>query len=261
MKKGITAGGISFASAGEGKPLIFIHGWSTASSVWQRQIKYFSGKGFEVIAIDLRGHGDSLKEGPFTVSQMAYDLKKFIHETGYESPILAGWSKGAMVILEFAAKHSHTASAICLVGGTPRFTQGEDFQYGLPLKNVRGMKLKVKRSFERAIRDFRQAIADDLDERNKNILMSCPLPAVEAAREGLSELMEADLRDLLDRIKSPVLLIHGTQDHVCLPGASRYIDEKIMNSELHLIEGAGHAPFLSHEGLFNRILEDFIRRN
>ncbi|MDH3976190.1 MAG: alpha/beta fold hydrolase [Deltaproteobacteria bacterium] len=257
----MTAGGTSFIRAGEGRPLIFIHGWAMASSVWQRQVAYFQGKGFETVAIDLRGHGDSSKEGPFTLSQMSYDLKGFIHEMGYKSPVLVGWSRGAMVILDFVVKHSHSASLVCLVGGTPKFTREEGFDHGLPSKDVKGMKLKLKRDFERSIRDFRQTIADDIDEEKKEILMNCPLPAREAAKAGLKELMEVDLRDSIERVKIPALLVHGKNDPVCMPGASEYMANRIEKAALHFIESAGHVPFLSHEEKFNSLLEDFIRRN
>lgn len=261
MKKEITAGGISYISTGKGTPLIFIHGWAMASSVWQRQLDFFSYRGFETIAIDLRGHGESSKEGPYTVSQMSYDLKGFIHEMGYKSPVLVGWSRGAMVILDFVAKHGHTASAICLVGGTPKFTEGEGFDYGLSSKDVQGMKLKVRRDFERSIREFRQSIAGKLDDEKKDILMNCPFPGSEGARAGLKDLMEVDLRDTLEKVKIPTLLIHGTDDHVCLPEASEYMAKRINRAKLHLIKDAGHVPFLSHEEQFNSLLEDFLRRN
>jgi len=261
LKQGITAGGISFISNGEGRPLIFVHGWAMSSAVWQRQVACFPVKGFETVAIDLRGHGDSLQEGPYTVSQMSYDLKGFIHEMGFKSPLLVGWSRGAMVVLDFAARHSRSLSAVCLVGGTPKFVAGEGFDYGLPSKDVKGMKLKLKRDFERSIREFRSAIAGNLDYESSDIVMNCPLPGREAAKAGLKELMEVDLRDSLDRINNPVLLIHGDNDHVCLPGASAYMKNKLEKAELHLIKGAGHIPFLSHEDQFNKLLEDFIRRN
>lgn len=261
MNKGTTAGGISYRTTGEGRPLVFIHGWAMSLSVWQRQINYFAGKGFETTAIDLRGHGESSKDGPFTVSQMSYDLKGFIHEMGYKSPLLVGWSRGAMVVLDFVAKHSHSASAICLVGGTPKFTLGEGFDYGLPSKDVKGMKLKLKRDFQRSIMEFREAIAGELGEAEREILLECLLPAPEGAKAGLMELMDIDLRDALDKVKVPALLVHGENDHLCLPDASRYMDNKLEKSELFYIEGAGHVPFLSHENAFNKRLEDFIRRN
>lgn len=260
MKNELTGAGIAYLHAGSGRPLIFIHGWSMAAPVWQRQIDYFSKTGYEVAAIDLRGQGKSLGEGPYTISQFAYDLKGFIHEMGYEKPVLVGWSMGAMVALEFALKHPSKAAGICLVGGMPRFTKTDDYLHGLPLKDVKGMKLKLKRDFERTIGEFRELISAGLSGDDKDILMNSTFPDLKASKAGLVELMEADLREGLDKIKLPTLLIHGDKDHVSLPAASEYMAEKIADAKLTLIKGAGHVPFLSHQDQFNETLGEFLRR-
>ena len=260
MKSELTGGGIAYLHAGSGRPLIFIHGWSMAAPVWQRQIDHFSKIGYEAAAIDLRGHGKSLENGPYTISQFAYDLKGFIHDRGYENPVLVGWSMGAMVVLEFALKHPSKAAGICLVGGMPRFTKADDYLHGLPLKDVKGMKQKLKRDFERTMDEFRESISAGVSGPDKDILMNSTFPDLKAAKAGLVELMEADLRDSLSKIKLPTLLIHGDKDHVSLPAASEYMAEEIAGSKLVLIKDAGHVPFLSHQDEFNENLGKFLRR-
>ena len=260
MKNELTGQGTAYLHGGVGRPLIFIHGWSMAAPVWQRQIYHFSNSGYEVAAIDLRGHGKSLKDGPYTISQFAYDLKNFIHDRGYEKPVLVGWSMGAMVALEFVIKHPSKAAGICLVGGMPRFTEADDYTPGLPLKDVKGMKLKLKRDFERTIGEFRGAISNGLSESDKEILMHSTYPELKASKACLVELMEADLREGLGKIKLPTLLIHGDKDRVSYSAASEYMLERIPGASLSLIKDAGHVPFLSHQDEFNEALEEFLRR-
>jgi pimeloyl-[acyl-carrier protein] methyl ester esterase len=179
---------------------------------------------------------------------------------GYEKPVLVGWSMGAMVALEFVLKHPSKAAGLCLVGGMPRFTTAEDYPPGLPLKDVKGMKKKLKRDFERTIGEFRESISAGLSGADKDILMNSTFPDFNAAKAGLVELMEADLRDGLGKIKLPTLLIHGDKDHVSLPAASEYMAERIAGSQHISIKGAGHVPFLSHQDEFNETLEEFLRR-
>ena len=260
MKNDLTGKGIAYLHAGSGRPLIFIHGWSMAAPVWQRQIEYFSNSGYEVAAVDLRGHGKSLRDSPYTVSQFGFDLKGFIHDIGFVKPVLVGWSMGAMVALEFAMKHPGKTAGICLVGGMPRFTESDDYPGGLPLKDVKGMKVKLKRDFERTMGEFRGSISAGLTGHDKDIVMNVTLPDPAASKACLVELMEADLREGLGRVKLPTLLIHGGKDRVSPPSASEYMRERIKGSRLALIEGAGHVPFLSHEDEFNKALEGFLRR-
>ncbi|MDT8316596.1 MAG: alpha/beta fold hydrolase [bacterium] len=260
MKNEFTGRGIAYLHEGSGRPLVFIHGWSMAAPLWQRQIEHFAKSGYEATAIDLRGHGKSFKDGPYTISQFAYDLKDFIHDRGLEKPVLVGWSMGAMVALEFIIKHPSKAAGICLVGGMPRFTEADDYPHGLPLKDVKGMKVKLKRDFERTMGEFRESISEGLSESDKEILMNAAFPDLKASKASLVELMEDDLREGLEKIKLPTLLIHGDKDRVSLRAASEYMLERISGSRLALIKGAGHVPFLSHKDEFNETLEEFLRR-
>jgi len=255
-----TGMGLSCISAGSGRPLIFIHGWAMGATVWERQLEYFSGRGYEAVAIDLRGHGDSIKDGPYTLSQMAYDLKNFIHEKGFEKPFIAGWSMGAMIILELLAAHRHLPSGVCLGGGTAKFTSSDDYQHGLHPKDVRGMKTKLKRDFLRCLGEFRESIADGLKDHERDLISDAPLPSFDAAKAGLVELIGADLRSTLDRVDVPTLIIHGRDDRVCPPGAAEYMAAEIEGSHLLMIDDAGHVPFLSHSEHFNEELEKFIKR-
>lgn len=259
MTARVSNSGIAYDAKGSGPAVIFLHGWSMAGSVWDRQLNHFSHAGFEAVAIDLRGHGESIQEGPYTISQMAFDLKSFIHEMEYEKPFLVGWSMGAMVLLDFIAKHPSAASAFCLIGGTPRFTAADDFPHGLPVKDVKGMKVKLKRDFGRCLRGFRESITGGLDEAEKRIIEDAVFPVYDAAKNGIKELLEADLRDRLDQIRASLLLIHGDEDRVCPPGASRFMAERVGGAEICEIKGAGHVPFLSHREEVNKKLEEFIR--
>lgn len=258
MKKGISGEGISFMSKGAGRPLIFIHGWAMACTIWESQLDYFSSKGFEAVAPDLRGHGESTTEGPFTISRIADDLHSLICERGYDKPFLVGWSMGAIVLLSYIDKHPRSAEGICLVGGTPRFTKTDGYPYGLDKKDVMGMKVKLKRDFARSLREFRESVSEGLPEDEKRRIVDAAVPSFEAAKEGLDELIVRDLRDRLAGIKVPLLLIHGACDRICPPGASRYMAEKIASAALFELEDAGHAPFLSDKETFHSTLEKFL---
>lgn len=252
---------IFFKARGSGRPVIFIHGWNMAASVWDMQLDSFSKAGLEAIAVDLRGHGDSADMAPFNVAQSAKDIKTLVDNRHYERPIIVGWSMGAMVAIEYALSYPDELAGICLVGGTPRFIRTEDFPHGLPPKDLKGMKLKLRRDFERCIAEFRAAISSGLTPEEKILVADTPLPRACAAKEGLDELASVDLRHRLGQINIPVLLIHGTQDRVCPPGASAYMEGEIKGSQVVLIEGAGHLPFLSHREVFNEVVEKFIRRS
>jgi pimeloyl-ACP methyl ester carboxylesterase len=70
--------------------------------------------------------------------------------------------------------------------------------------------------------------------------------------------MEEDMRDSLERIPLPTLIIHGEQDQICLTGAAFFLREKLSHAKLLILKGCGHAPFLNNPLQFNKALMEFI---
>jgi pimeloyl-[acyl-carrier protein] methyl ester esterase len=75
----------------------------------------------------------------------------------------------------------------------------------------------------------------------------------------LETLATVDMRAVLPSIDLPVQLIHGGRDAICLPAGVHFMAEHLPNARLTVLEGLGHAPFLSRPGEFNGFLGDFLR--
>ncbi|MCX5716514.1 MAG: alpha/beta hydrolase [Candidatus Omnitrophica bacterium] len=84
------------------------------------------------------------------------------------------------------------------------------------------------------------------------------LPDKKTAIGVLDELAALDLKDTLQKINIPTLIVHGEKDDVCPLGAGRFLHDNIKGSRLSVIEGAGHMPFYTRPEEFNRILEGFL---
>src|SRR5690242_14380892 len=64
---------------GNGKPLLFIHGWRQTAGQWKKQISHFAEVGFRVTTYDMRGHGDSEKPAfGYRISRLAADLNDLL---------------------------------------------------------------------------------------------------------------------------------------------------------------------------------------
>jgi len=259
---------IYYEERGEGPPIVFIHGWAMSGIVWQFQKEALAAS-WRVIIPDLRGHGRSLLplSARLSLSDMADELVTLIRGLKLERAVLVGWSLGGMVALEaFAALSEHLAGLV-LVGATPRFTAGEGYGHGLPPKDVRGMALRLQRDYSKTMGDFFNGMFapdemqwDQYQRVVREILLPGRQPAPEVALQGLELLAGADLRGLLPRIDRPVLLLHGSCDTISLPEASQYMAEHIPDAAMGVMEGCGHAPFMSRPEEFNRLLEGFLER-
>jgi pimeloyl-ACP methyl ester esterase len=261
---GDSGSGLWYEERGAGTPIVFLHGWCMSSAVWSRQRSGLSDS-FRVITIDLPGHGKSHPHaGGFHIKGCAGDIAGLCEYLDLHNALLAGWSLGSLVALESFVSLRERLAGLVLIAGTPRFTQGAGFPYGLSSLEVDGMARKVQRSLRRALDDFtaRMFASGELDDPSLaamvgESLAAVPMPSADVALQALDALIETDLRDRLALIDLPTLVMHGDCDVICLPQASEYMARRISSARQIVFAGCGHVPFLTQSTGFNTCLEDF----
>lgn len=256
---------IHYKEAGIGPPLVLVHGWAMSGRAWRFQDELASL--CRVITVDLRGHGrSSASPGRCGLGEFTADLALLFDRLGLSRATIVGWSMGAEVALAaFPALHKRLA-ALVFVGGTPCFTAGDDYPHGLPEEETRGLALRLRRNYQKTMGEFfkRMFAEGELTREQENriareIIMGGRLPDPETAQAALSTLAGADLREVLPTIDLPVLLVHGGADSICLPAASQFMAERLSHARLTVLEGVGHAPFLSRPAEFNELIRNFLR--
>ncbi len=262
-----TADGVAihYEDEGEGRPLVFVHGWAMSARVWRFQKELDASR--RLIAMDLRGHGQSgAPTDGYAMVDFAGDLVSLFTTLDLTDAVLVGWSMGAQVVLQAFSLLRSRLAGLVLVSGTPKFSAAGDYPFGLPLVDVKGMGLRLRRDYQKTMGDFfRGMFADGEPDREQyqrivhEIVMGGRSPGAEAARRSLQTLADADLRPQLGLVDRPVLLVHGSRDAICLPAASQYMAERLPMARLRIIEGSGHAPFMVRPAEFNDILLDFLR--
>lgn len=253
-----------YEERGEGTPVVFIHGWCMSSAVWRLQTEGLSGS-FRVITVDLPGHGNSPPSAAgFHSPACTAGIAALFDHLDLRNAVLAGWSLGSLIALESFAVVRSRLCGLVLIGGTPRFTCGDGFPFGLPKADVDGMTRKVRRSLSRALEGFTarmfsaEEAADPLfASLVQDVLSNVPLPDTDSAVQALGVLTDSDQRDRLPYIDLPTLIVNGDSDVICLPEASEYLTLRIPAARLAVFTGCGHAPFLTRSGLFNACLEEF----
>lgn len=256
---------IYYEETGHGRPLVMLHGWSMSGRVWRFQQELADT--FRLVIPDLAGHGrSSAPAAGYSLNDLAGDIVDLFERLDLTNAVLLGWSLGSQVALAAFQKLQERLAGVVLVGATPRFTATDGYPWGLPATAVRGMGLRLRRDLNRTMGEFFQGMfaTEELSREQEHriareIVMEGhpPLPAV--AQATLKILASTDLRAILPEIRRPVLIIHGSADAVCQPGAARYLAKRMPDARLVELNGIGHAPFLSRPVDVNAVLRSFLR--
>jgi len=222
-------------------PLLFIHGAGATTSVWHLQTVYFK----DSIAVELPGHPNG--PGLSTIDDYARVVERKIDEGGICAPIIVGHSMGGAIAIELALRKPDLR-ALVLVGTGARLRVRPEFL------------AKVMEDYEEASRllaSWSVSPSSDpiLVERMVQDLMRVK---PEVTLGDLGACVKFDRMDRVGEIACRTLVVCGEDDRMTPKKYSEYLHERIRNSELAIIPGAGHGVMLEKPREFNRVLDAFF---
>jgi len=248
------------------RQLILIHGWGINKAVWH-QLEQNLLDDIKIVAIDLPGYGqEDHIPSPYNVNNLAQVIAPHVQQA--EQSIVLGWSMGGLVAIELAKLYPQKISQLILVASNPKFVQAADWKFAVEKQVFINFANELKKDIKKTIRRFIAIQAMGSPTAKEDIktiygLIAQHQPAdYDSLNKGLDILLSSDQRDSLLSLTLPVLMIAGDKDSLVKLDALQYLCEQNIqqhqnNLSLQVIEGAGHAPFISHFNLF----ESLIRKN
>lgn len=248
-------------TAGSGPDLVLLHGWGLHGGIFAALAAALA-LSCRVHRIDLPGHGRS----PFAPG--FDDIDGLAAAVGGLLPArctLLGWSLGGQVALQLASRPDNRIDRLVLVATTPRFSGAPDWRHGLDPGVIEAFAADLARDYRAVLGQFLtlQARGDDrqraLIRELRTLVRAHGEPDPAALAAGLRVLRDTDLRDSLDRVDVPTLVLDGEHDRLTRPGAGEYLARHIPAARHLRLRGASHAPFLSHPDEFLVALRAFLR--
>jgi pimeloyl-ACP methyl ester carboxylesterase len=250
---------LRYTDAGQGLPLVFLHGFPLSRGVWQKQIESFRSS-YRVIAPDLRGFGDSeTQPGPTTMAQYAADLRALLHKLATGPVVLIGHSMGGYVALAFARQFPEMLRGLVLVGTKA----GQDTTEAAAGRRVMAEKVKTEGVLEliEAMAP-KMLTAGNLDARMAAQVLGFMVPSRPAGMiEALLGMADRpDATAFLAQIAVPTLVITGADDTLIPPAESDTLAKEIRGAQLKVIPHAGHLIAFERPDKFNHVLKEWLNR-
>lgn len=254
---------IRYVTAGEGEPIVLLHGWMSDASMWGRLDTNPATEEFLLIAVDLRGHGKSGKPhepekyGP----EMAEDVVRLLDHLELKKAHLVGYSMGAIVAGKIAATHPDRVLSVVYGGQAPILTtdvndvKADAREIELFAKAVEEGKGLGSYLIEVTPADKPKMSQEYADALAEVLYDGKDVKAFAAAGRGIKHL-DVTL-DQLAKCTAPLLFIHGSKEAEATKLRAALIVEELGRGELKVIEGADHMTTLL-DPEFGDTIDEFL---
>jgi len=248
-----------FEVMGSGEPLILISGQSNDHRGWKYACSDFAAQ-YQVILYDHRGTGSSDKpEAPaYSTRGFATDVIAVLDHLQIERAHAYGVSMGGRVCQWLGIDHPQRVGSLIMGCTTPGNAHGMRrpphvdalMKSGDPPQRM--LELLVSAPWARLNQEFLVELA----------AAGTRYPTPPYAKKLHYRASEAhDAWDLLHTIRTPTLLLHGSEDQVNLPINARLLAQRIPDAQLHILEGARHGYLWEFRGQASRTVLEFLSRH
>lgn len=246
---------------GEGNPLCLLHGWALNGRVWDPIVSDLQ-QDYQILNIDLPGHGKSHPPdtGEYSLDKLAELISKHLPPDS----ILAGWSLGGLVAIKIACQFPQLVKKLILIASSPQFANSDTWKHGVKASIIDGFANDLTQNYRETILRFLaiQTLGSDeakavIRELREKVFANGE-PHISSLSDGLRILQSSSLWEEASQIKCPTLVILGEKDSLIPKQSAEATQAAFQHCQLNIINGAGHAPFISHKDDFLKTIRDFM---
>ena len=261
-------------SSGSTRDIILLHGSAETSYFFWRNFFTEFGDKYRVVAIDLRGHGNSASPpNGYSAASQANLVMGLINILRLKKPVVIGHSLGGIIAAKYAIIFPSSLSSLvlydCPISGN--FIHDLKFIFDIPLSvsfplglvsiptlGKYFFKFRTSKTTQKLLKDLKVFCDPDEYLTDEMIIEAMKVTYPGLAKSIRCAILGGNLMNELNKIQAPTLVIRGEHDILAPKEWMRQVTDSIPNAILAEIPGAAHLPLIEKPQEFNSVVENFI---
>ena len=251
---------LDWGNAGK-QPLILLHGIARVAHTFDHVAPHFA-KNYHVVAVDMRGHGDSgwHPQGAYLVEDYTSDIEALIEHLGLQDIVLWGASTGGRVAQMIAGRHPEWVSAVIVEDVGP--------ERPAAISNRRGDRMAKEANGWASVDELLAQIIKDNPRTSESVLRNLAHHGSKARADGrivwkrdpaiLKGFIPTELWATVRKIKVPVIYVLGGASTIVPPETQEELRRALPQAEIVTMPGLGHYPSDEKPQDFWEIVDRFL---
>ena len=247
----VSTGGMDFDKK---KPsILLMHGSGLTHIVWSLHEQFYATQGYNVLSVDLPGHGNS--EGPSlkSIEEISDWIKSLMNALDINKLIIIGHSQGSLVAIDFAARYPNLINGLVLVAGSYKMPVNQDLINYAEAGDEKAVLLMMKWGYE----------------GSKAFIGGNPVKKIINSSREIREVLAVDLnacnnykggKESLEKINCSTLCIFGDLDKMVPLEVGNKMSSMIKNAEKKVINNCGHMIIFEKAFEMRQIVKEFLNK-
>ena len=247
----VSTGGMDFEE--EKSSILLMHGRGLTHIVWSLHEQFYASQGFNILSVDLPGHGNS--EGPSlkSIEEISDWVKSLMNVLDIKKIIIIGHSQGCLVGIDFASRYPNLINDLVLVAGSYKMPVNQDLIDYAEAGDEKVILLMMKWGYE----------------GSKAFIGGNPVKKIINSSREIREVLAVDLnacnnyksgKESLEKINCPTLCIFGDLDKMVPLEVGNKMASMIKNSEKKIINNCGHMIIFEKAFEMRKIVKEFLTK-
>ena len=247
----VSTGGMDFDE--EKSSILLMHGSGLTHIVWSLHEQFYASQGFNILSVDLPGHGNS--EGPSlkSIEEISDWVKSLMNVLDIKKIIIIGHSQGCLVGIDFASRYPNLINDLVLVAGSYKMPVNQDLIDYAEAGDEKVILLMMKWGYE----------------GSKAFIGGNPVKKIINSSREIREVLAVDLnacknyksgKESLEKINCPTLCIFGDLDKMVPLEVGNKMASMIKNSEKKVINNCGHMIIFEKAFEMRKIVKEFLTK-